>query len=195
MGKYISCTSRSSAVSCSQTGKSKNKNKNWLQNWSPLKIYILTTCNISQSRKPLCQVLSRKPLCQVSHNSAVVGQDSHLNTKHFKVHCIQQSICLLSSPCRVNLFLHCQCHSLSYKSEPENVHIYIYIYGEPVWPSGKAGKRKNLGSIPLRLSFLFKKVVVCGHCPVTLSMTSYWNIKIALIAAHLNAEVILVVTV
>ena len=27
--------------------------------------------------------------------------------------------------------------------------------------------------IPLRLSFLFKKVVVCGHCPVTLSITSY----------------------
>ena len=32
----------------------------------------------------------------------------------------------------------------------------------PVWPSGKAGKagkRKDLGSIPLRLSFLFKS---CG---------------------------------
>ena len=29
-----------------------------------------------------------------------------------------------------------------------------------------AGKRKDLGSIPLRLSFLFKKVVVCGHCLV-----------------------------
>ena len=58
-----------------------------------------------------------------------------------------------------------------------------------------AGKRKDLGSIPLRLSFLFKKVVVCGHCLVTLSTTSYRNIKMALIAAHLNAEVILVVTV
>ena len=32
-----------------------------------------------------------------------------------------------------------------------------------VWPSDKAGKRKDLGSILLRLSFLFKKVVVCGH--------------------------------
>ena len=30
---------------------------------------------------------------------------------------------------------------------------------EPVWPSGKAGKRRNLGSNPLRLSFLFKS---CG---------------------------------
>ena len=67
---------------------------------------------------------------------------------------------------------------------------------EPVWPTVKrwAGKQKDLGSIPLRLSFLFKKVVVCGHCLVTLSITSYWNIKMALIAAHLNAEIILVVT-
>ena len=52
----------------------------------------------------------------------------------------------------------------------------------------------DLGSIPLRLSFLFRKVVVCGHCLVALSITSYRNIKMAFIAAHLNAEVILVVT-
>ena len=32
--------------------------------------------------------------------------------------------------------------------------------------------KQDLGSIPpLRLSFLFKKVVVCGHCFVTLSLT------------------------
>ena len=31
--------------------------------------------------------------------------------------------------------------------------------GEPVWPSGKAGKQRGLGSNPFRLSFLFKK---CG---------------------------------
>ena len=36
-----------------------------------------------------------------------------------------------------------------------------------------ADNRKGLGSIPLQLSFLFRKVVVCGHCPVTLSITSY----------------------
>ena len=30
-------------------------------------------------------------------------------------------------------------------------------------------KRKDLGSIPLRLSFHFKKVVVCGHGLVTYS--------------------------
>ena len=41
----------------------------------------------------------------------------------------------------------------------------------------------------------YYQVVVCGHCLVTLSITCYWNIKMALIAAHLNAEVILVVTV
>ena len=57
----------------------------------------------------------------------------------------------------------------------------------------KAGKQKDLGSIPLRLSFLFIKVVVCGHCPVTLSLPE--TLKMALIAAHLNAGTILVVTV
>ena len=36
-----------------------------------------------------------------------------------------------------------------------------------------AGKRKHLGSIPLRLSFLLRKVVVCGHCLATLSVTSH----------------------
>ena len=33
------------------------------------------------------------------------------------------------------------------------------------------GKQKDLGSIALRLSILFKKVAVCGHCPVTSSLT------------------------
>ena len=42
---------------------------------------------------------------------------------------------------------------------------------EPVWPSGEAGKQKGLRSIPLWLSFFVKKVVVCGHCLVTLSLT------------------------
>ena len=55
------------------------------------------------------------------------------------------------------------------------------------------GRRKDLGSTPLRLSFLFKKFVICGHRLVTI--TSYWNIKMALIAAHLNAGIILVVIV
>ena len=40
-----------------------------------------------------------------------------------------------------------------------------------------AGKQKGLGSIPLRLSFLFKKVVVCGHCLVTLSITINETLK------------------
>ena len=60
---------------------------------------------------------------------------------------------------------------------------------------GSLSLQKDLGSIPLRLSFLIKKVVVCGHCLVTLSITSYSNIKMALIAARLNAGIILVVTV
>ena len=67
---------------------------------------------------------------------------------------------------------------------------------ELVWPSGKAGKQKGLGSISLRLSFLFRKVVVCGHCLVTLSLPINETLKImAPTAAHLNAGVILAVTV
>ena len=34
-----------------------------------------------------------------------------------------------------------------------------------------AGKQEGSGSIPLRLSLPFKKVVVGGHCLVTLSLT------------------------
>ena len=79
-------------------------------------------------------------------------------------------------------------------------HVYLLTYLNFVSRFGLAvrrlaGKRKDLGSIPLRLSFFFKKVVVCAHCLVTLSITPYSNIKIAFIAAHLKAEVILVVTV
>ena len=36
--------------------------------------------------------------------------------------------------------------------------LYVYVY-KPVWPSGKAGKQRELGSNPLRLSFVFKS---CG---------------------------------
>ena len=60
---------------------------------------------------------------------------------------------------------------------------------EPVWPSGKTSVRFCFGS-PFS-----SKVAVCGHCLVTLSVTSYCNIKMALTAAHLNAGIILVVTV
>ena len=38
-------------------------------------------------------------------------------------------------------------------------------------------KRKDLGSIPLRLPFLFKKVVVCGQCLVILSLTINETLK------------------
>ena len=54
-----------------------------------------------------------------------------------------------------------------------------------------AGKQKDLGLNPLRLSLLFKKVVVCGHCLVTLSLT----INETLTAVRLNAGALLVVTV
>ena len=54
-----------------------------------------------------------------------------------------------------------------------------------------AGKQKDLGSNLLRLSFLFKG---CGLWTLSCDFVPH-NIKTTLIAAHLNAEVILVVTV
>ena len=91
---------------------------------------------------------------------------------------------------------------LELAAEPSVVYIHsvkLIIISEPVWPSGKALIRLVSGRTSVRYRFgspfSSKNVVVCGHCLVTLSITSYWNIKMALIAAHLNAEVILVVTV
>ena len=52
-----------------------------------------------------------------------------------------------------------------------------------------------LGSILLLLSLLSKKVVVGGHCLESFFLAINEHIKMAPIAAHLNAGVILVVTV
>ena len=41
----------------------------------------------------------------------------------------------------------------------------------------QAGMQKGLGSIPLRLSFFFKKLVVCGHCLATMSLTINETLK------------------
>ena len=51
----------------------------------------------------------------------------------------------------------------------------------------QAGKQKGLDSIPLQLSFPFKKVVVCGHCRVILSLINETLKWLSLITAHLNA--------
>ena len=75
---------------------------------------------------------------------------------------------------------------------PGHARITVSRFGLAV--RRQAGKQKGLGSIPLRLSILFKKVVVCGHCRVIL-FSQLINIKMALNAAHLTAGVILVVTV
>ena len=40
-----------------------------------------------------------------------------------------------------------------------------------------AGKQKGLGSIPPKPSLLFTKVVACGHCLVTLSLTINETLK------------------
>ena len=68
-------------------------------------------------------------------------------------------------------------------------------YCEPVWPSGKAGKQNGLGSIPLRLSLLFRKAVVCAHCLVTVSLTTDETLKWLSFHDHRNPGVILVVIV
>ena len=59
-----------------------------------------------------------------------------------------------------------------------------------------AGKQKDLGSIPLRLSFLLKKIY-CGLWTLFCDFVpqSKRNIEMGLIAAHLNAGVVLEVTV
>ena len=57
------------------------------------------------------------------------------------------------------------------------------------------GKQKDLGSIPLRLSFLLKKVVVCGQCLVTLSLTINETLKRLSLLPILMQESFLVVTV
>ena len=48
---------------------------------------------------------------------------------------------------------------------------------------------------PLRLTFLLKKIVIYGHCLVILPLHNERNIKMALIAAHLNSEIVLMVRV
>ena len=59
----------------------------------------------------------------------------------------------------------------------------------------EAGKQiKGLGSIPLRISFLFEKAVVCGLCFCDFVLHNSWSIEMALTAAHLNAGVTVEVT-
>ena len=50
----------------------------------------------------------------------------------------------------------------------------------------------NIDSIPLLVSFLFEKVVVCGHCLVTLSLTINETLKWL---SSLPIRVVVVVTV
>ena len=70
--------------------------------------------------------------------------------------------------------------------------MHVHVQGKTAY----AGKDKGLGSISLRLSLLFIKLVVCGHCLVTLSLTVNETLKNGSHrCTHLNSGVILVVTV
>ena len=60
---------------------------------------------------------------------------------------------------------------LNFKQQLDDSTWFVSRFGLAV--RRYAGKREGLGSIRLQLSFFFKKVVVCGLCPVTLSVTSY----------------------
>ena len=66
-------------------------------------------------------------------------------------------------------------HLMSYKRHTKRKKENVSRFGLAVrrW----AGKQKGLGSIAFRLSFLFKEVVVCGHCLVTLSLTINETLK------------------
>ena len=67
---------------------------------------------------------------------------------------------------------------------------------EPVFPSGKALQAGKQSDLTVRIRFgspSSSKVVVCGHCPVTVHHLLLTH-EMALIAAHLNAGIILVVT-
>ena len=68
---------------------------------------------------------------------------------------------------------------------------------ELAWPSGKAlgCKEKSVGSIPLLLAFLLKKLWFMDTVFLTLPLTINRNLKTAIIAAHVDAGVTLVVTV
>ena len=51
--------------------------------------------------------------------------------------------------------------SHQYSKPREDTDLNVSRFGLVV--KRQAGKQKGLGSIPFRLSFLFKNVVVCGH--------------------------------
>ena len=66
--------------------------------------------------------------------------------------------------------------SHQYSKPREDTDLNVSRFGLAV--KRQAGKQKGLGSIPLRLSFLFKMFArICGHCLVTLSLTVNETLK------------------
>ena len=65
------------------------------------------------------------------------------------------------------------CITSAYFEERESGNVGRFSPAVRCW----AGKQKGLGSILLWLSFHFEKVVVCGHCLATLSLTIRGTLK------------------
>ena len=59
------------------------------------------------------------------------------------------------------------------ESAPQSKLITELVLGSLVSRFGLAVWKLGWFGLPLRLYFLFERVVVCGHCLVTLSITSY----------------------
>ena len=69
--------------------------------------------------------------------------------------------------------------TLSFISSPSTVRPeQVSRFGAAVRRySREAAKQKDLGSTPLRLSSVFKQLVICRHCLVTLSLTVNETLK------------------
>ena len=72
---------------------------------------------------------------------------------------------------------------------------YLCQVREPVWPGGKALGWEAEGTRFDTASALLSLQKGCGLWTLSCDFVHHFLLKMALIAAHLNAEVILVVTV
>ena len=70
------------------------------------------------------------------------------------------------------------------------------IYCEPAWPGGNGLVGRTQVRLPASAQLSLRDIVIYGHCLVALPFTINETLKwLDHITAHLNAEIILVVTV